>query len=140
MSGSCAPISYARSASGRILTCAASSCSVTRLRMRAASSTSPIGRGGAFAGAGAGAGRGASVDGTPFDTYAEAYLWAESHYKYADPPTQSIYDCVQICDDLFPGPNGTLACPRSALELELIQDIFWRERAAASSARRFSPR
>ena len=83
---------------------------------------------------------GASVDGTPFDTYAEAYLWAESHYKYADPPTQSIYDCVQICDDLFPGPNGTLACPRSALELELIQDIFWRERAAASSARRFSPR
>ena len=83
---------------------------------------------------------GASVDGTPFDTYAEAYLWAESHYKYADPPTQSIYDCVQICDDLFPGPNGTLACPRSARELELIQDNFWRERAAAYSARRLSPR
>ena len=67
-------------------------------------------------------------DGTPFDTYAEAYLWAESHYKYADPPTQSIYDCVQICDDL-PRPERHPGVPAVGAELELIQDIFWRERA-----------
>ena len=65
------------------------------------------------------------VDGTGFASYSDAYLWAESFYRIGR-STSSITECVEVCDSLFYGDGvGTLACPKSALELELLQDIYW---------------
>lgn len=65
------------------------------------------------------------MTGSGFATYADAYLWAENFYRVGR-AVSSINECVNVCDDLFYGDGyGTLACPTSQLELELLQDIFW---------------
>ena len=69
-----------------------------------------------------------SVEGTAWATYADAYLWAEDFYRYSLYRTASnISDCVAHCRDLFPdvAGGGTLACPRTKLELELLRDRFY---------------
>ena len=69
-----------------------------------------------------------SVAGTAWATYADAYVWAEDFYRYdLDRSASNISDCVAICRDLFPDVvgGGTLACPRTKLELELLRDRFW---------------
>ena len=69
-----------------------------------------------------------SVAGTAWATYADAYMWAEDFYRYdLDRSASNISDCVAHCRDLFPdvAGGGTLACPRTKLELELLRDRFW---------------
>jgi len=69
-----------------------------------------------------------SVAGTAWATYADAYMWAEDFYRYdLDRTASNISDCVAHCRDLFPdvAGGGTLACPRTKLELELLRDRFW---------------
>lgn len=69
-----------------------------------------------------------SVEGTAWATYADAYVWAEDFYRYdLDRSASNISDCVAVCRDLFPDVvgGGTLACPRTKLELELLRDRFW---------------
>ena len=67
----------------------------------------------------------ASVAGTRWSSYAEAYLWAENHYAVSGVSTSSIDECYDVCQSMFPGANGTLACPTTDLELELLRDIAW---------------
>ena len=66
-----------------------------------------------------------SVSGTPWSSYYEAYLWAEDHYRVSTQVATSVDECYDVCRDLFPEDNGTLACPTTELELELLRDIFW---------------
>jgi len=65
-----------------------------------------------------------------FEDYADAYVWAQGYYAIGA-KTTNIKDCVASCAAAFSDGVGTLACPQSDLEMELLQDRFWWTRQEA---------